>query len=117
MGPTFPPIPPFTLPTGPNNFIWGEETIIWVDSIAPGQRDGTLSNPFNSLQAAIIAATTNPLATTLGMRARLIILIAANSIFDEDIMITSIRILGEDRMERNKKMERQYMREGQPRYM
>nr|WP_277998048.1 collagen-like protein [Bacillus cereus] len=84
----------FTGPTGPTgdtNFIWGEETIIWADSSAPGPGNGTPSNPFNSLQAAITAATNNPLATTFGMRARLIILIAANSVFDEDIIIPPAR--------------------------
>ncbi len=76
---------------GDGAFIWGEETIIWADSGAPGPGDGTPSDPFNSLQAAIDAATNNPLATTFGMRARLIILIAANSVFNEDIVIPPAR--------------------------
>jgi hypothetical protein len=77
--------------TGSSNFIWGEETIFWADSSAPGLGDGTPSNPFNSLQAAITAATSSPLAVTFGMRARLIILIAANSVFNEDIVIPPAR--------------------------
>ncbi|MGD6993309.1 hypothetical protein [Sutcliffiella horikoshii] len=48
-------------------------------------------DPFNSLQAAIDAATTSPFAVTFGMRARLLILIAANSAFDEDIIIPPAR--------------------------
>ncbi|OIJ18548.1 hypothetical protein BKP45_19080 [Anaerobacillus alkalidiazotrophicus] len=76
---------------GDETFIWGEETIIWADSSAPGPGDGTPFDPFNSLQAAIDAATNNPLATTFGMRARLIILIAANSVFNEDIVIPPAR--------------------------
>ncbi len=70
---------------------WGEETIIWADSSATGPGNGTPSDPFNSLQAAITAATNSSLAVTFGMRARLIILIAANSAFDEDIVIPPAR--------------------------
>jgi hypothetical protein len=80
-----------TGPTGPGTFVWGEETVFWVDSSAPGPGDGTPSDPYNSLQAAITAATNSPFAVTYGMRARLIILIAANSAFDEDIVIPSAR--------------------------
>ena len=76
---------------GDGAFVWGEETIIWADSSAPGPGIGTPSDPFNSLQAAITAATNSPLAVTFGMRARLIILIAANSVFNEDIVIPPAR--------------------------
>ena len=76
---------------GDGAFVWGEETIIWADSSAPGPGNGTPSDPFNSLQAAITAATNSPLAVTFGMRARLLILIAANSAFDEDIVIPPAR--------------------------
>ncbi|SDZ58218.1 hypothetical protein SAMN05421736_11921 [Evansella caseinilytica] len=85
-GPQGPPGPP-----GPGIFLWGEETVIWADSSAPGPGDGTPSDPFNSLQAAIDAAVNSPLAVTFGMRARIIILIAANSVFDEDIVIPPAR--------------------------
>ena len=76
---------------GDGAFVWGEETIIWADSSAPGPGIGTPSDPFNSLQAAITAATSSPLAVNFGMRARLLILIAANSAFDEDIVIPPAR--------------------------
>ncbi|WP_404332370.1 hypothetical protein [Mesobacillus maritimus] len=72
-------------------FLWGEEAVIWADSSAPGPGNGTPFDPFNSLQAAINAATSSPLASTFGMRARLVILIAANSAFDEDIVIPPAR--------------------------
>ena len=72
-------------------FEWGAETVIWADSSAPGPGTGTPFDPFNSLQAAITAATSSPLAVTFGMRARLLILIAANSSFDEDIVIPPAR--------------------------
>lgn len=77
--------------TGPGIFVWGQETVFWADSSAPGPGDGTPSNPYNSLQAAVTAATSSPLATAIGMRARLIILIAANSAFDEDVVIPPAR--------------------------
>ena len=76
--------------TGPGVFEWGE-CIIWADSSAPGPGDGTPSDPYNSLQDAIDAATNSPLAATFGMRARCIILIAANSSFDEDVVIPPAR--------------------------
>ncbi|MFA9556962.1 hypothetical protein ACERII_06650 [Evansella sp. AB-rgal1] len=79
------------LMNGDDSFEWGEETIIWADSSATGPGNGTPSDPYNSLQAAITAATTSPFAVTFGMRARLIILIAANSAFDEDIVIPPAR--------------------------
>ncbi|PFG12762.1 collagen triple helix repeat protein [Bacillus sp. es.036] len=77
--------------TGPGVFQWGEETVIWADSSATGPGDGTPSDPFNSLQAAVNAATSSVFATTFGMRARLVILIAANSVFNEDIVIPPAR--------------------------
>lgn len=77
--------------TGPQVFEWGDETIIWADSSAPGPGNGTPYDPYNSLQAAVNAATNSPLAVTFGMRARLMILIAANSAFDEDIVIPPAR--------------------------
>ncbi|QTH41385.1 NTTRR-F1 domain [Cohnella sp. LGH] len=94
-GPTGPtgvtgPIGP-TGPTGPGVFQWGESTIIWADSSAPGLGDGTPENPFSSLQAAVTAATGSTFAVTYGMRARLVILIAANSVFNEDIIIPPAR--------------------------
>lgn len=33
------------------SFVWGEETIIWADSSAPGPGNGTPSDPYSSLQA------------------------------------------------------------------
>lgn len=80
-----------TVSAGPTPFVWGEETIIWADSSAPGPGNGTPSDPYNSLQAAVTAATNSPLAVTNGMRARLVILIAANSVFNEDIVIPPAR--------------------------
>ncbi|SFX01415.1 hypothetical protein SAMN04487866_101198, partial [Thermoactinomyces sp. DSM 45891] len=82
--------------TGPTGvygpFFWGAETIFWADSAFTGSTgDGTPGNPFNSLQTAVTAATNSPLAVELGMRARLIIYIAANSIFDEDVVIPPAR--------------------------
>jgi hypothetical protein len=77
--------------TGPGLFEWGETSIYWADSTAPGPGSGTPSDPFASLQAAITAATGSPEAVTFGMRARLIILIAANSSFDEDVVIPPAR--------------------------
>jgi hypothetical protein len=77
--------------TGPEAFLWGEETIFWADSNAPGPGNGTPADPYNSLQAAVNGATNSPLATASGMRARLIILIAANSVFNEDIVIPPAR--------------------------
>ena len=79
-----------TGPTGPGVFEWGEY-IFWADSNAPGPGAGTPSDPYNSLQAAITAATNSPQAVTYGMRARLIILIAANSSFNENIVIPPAR--------------------------
>lgn len=79
-------------PPGPGIFVWGAEpTIIWADSSAPGPGDGTPSDPYNSLQAAVTAATSSAFATTYGMRARCIVLIAANSTFDEDVVIPPAR--------------------------
>ncbi|MGD6875933.1 hypothetical protein [Bacillus infantis] len=78
-------------PQGPSDFLRGEETVFWADSSAPGPGHGSPLNPFNSLQAAITADTSSPLAVTFGMRARLVILIAANSVFDEDITIPPAR--------------------------
>ncbi|WP_440117307.1 hypothetical protein [Paenibacillus sp. QZ-Y1] len=75
---------------GTPDFEWGQ-TIYWADSSAPGPGTGSPFDPFNSLQAAIDAATNSPLAVTFGMRARLIILIAGNSSFDEDIVIPPAR--------------------------
>lgn len=75
---------------GPGIFQWGE-CIIWADSSALGPGDGTPADPYNSLQAAIDAATNSTLAVTFGMRARCIILIAGNSSFDEDIVIPPAR--------------------------
>ncbi|WP_179134083.1 NTTRR-F1 domain [Halobacillus massiliensis] len=80
-----------TGPTGPGVFEWGAETVIWADSTAPGPGDGTPANPFNSLQAAVTAATSSPIAVALGMRARLTVLIASGSNFDEDILIPPAR--------------------------
>lgn len=77
-------------PPGPEDFEWGE-CIIWADSSAPGPGTGTPFDPYNSLQAAIDAATNSPLAVTFGMRARCIILIAGNSSFNEDIVIPPAR--------------------------
>ncbi|MTI57027.1 DNRLRE domain-containing protein [Geosporobacter ferrireducens] len=77
--------------TGPGEFEWGEECIVWADSSAVGPGNGTPSEPFNSLQDAIDSATNSPIAVTLGMRARCIVLIAANSSFDEDILIPPAR--------------------------
>ncbi|CAM4518554.1 hypothetical protein [Paenibacillus typhae] len=77
---------------GVTTFEWGE-TIFWADSAAPGPGSGTPSDPFTSLQAAIDAAANSPLAVSIGMRARCIVLIAANSIFDEDIIIPPARHL------------------------
>jgi len=54
-------------------------------------KDGSPFDPFNSLQAAIDAAVNSPLAVSIGMRARCIVLIAANSIFDEDVVIPPAR--------------------------
>ena len=71
-------------------FEWGE-TIFWADSAAPGPGSGSPFDPFNSLQAAIDAAANSPLAVAIGMRARCIVLIAANSIFDEDVVIPPAR--------------------------
>jgi hypothetical protein len=86
-GPTGP-----TGPAGPGLFVWGAEpTIIWADSSAPGPGTGTPADPYNSLQAAVTAATTSTFANTYGMRARCIVLIAANSAFDEDIIIPPAR--------------------------
>lgn len=76
---------------GAESFEWGQTTIYWADSSAPGPGSGSPFDPFNSLQAAIDAATNSPLAVTFGMRARLIILIAGNSSFDEDIVIPPAR--------------------------
>ncbi|WP_089283844.1 NTTRR-F1 domain [Anaerovirgula multivorans] len=75
---------------GPGEFEWGE-CIIWADSSAPGPGTGTPFDPFNSLQAAIDAAVNSPLAVDFGMRARCIVLIAGNSVFDEDIVIPPAR--------------------------
>ncbi|WP_372629300.1 NTTRR-F1 domain [Cohnella sp.] len=80
-----------TGPTGPGVFQWGETTVIWADSSAPGPGDGTPESPFSSLQAAVTAATSSTFAVTYGMRARLVILIAANSVFNEDIIIPPAR--------------------------
>ncbi|WP_070000701.1 hypothetical protein [Cellulosilyticum sp. I15G10I2] len=78
--------------TGPGVFVWGAEpTIIWADSSAPGPGTGTPSEPYSSLQAAINGATTSTFANTYGMRARCIVLIAANSAFDEDVVIPPAR--------------------------
>lgn len=67
------------------------ETIFWADSAVPGPGSGSPFNPFKSLQAAIDEAANSPLAVAIGMRARCIVLIAANSIFDEDIVIPPAR--------------------------
>lgn len=75
---------------GTTVFEWGE-TIFWADSAAPGPGSGSPFNPFKSLQAAIDEAANSPLAVAIGMRARCIVLIAANSIFDEDIVIPPAR--------------------------
>jgi len=86
-GPTGP-----TGPIGPGVFEWGAEpTIIWADSKAPGPGTGTPSDPYNSLQAAITAATTSTFANSFGMRARCIVLIASDSNFDEDLVIPPAR--------------------------
>ncbi|MEK3793892.1 hypothetical protein MKX42_19340 [Paenibacillus sp. FSL R7-0204] len=77
-------------PAGTPVFEWGE-TIFWADSAAPGPGNGSPFAPFNSLQAAIDAAVNSPLAVSIGMRARCIVLIAANSIFDEDVVIPPAR--------------------------
>lgn len=77
-------------PAGSVVFEWGE-TIFWADSAAPGPGSGSPFDPFNSLQAAIDAAANSPLAVAIGMRARCIVLIAANSIFDEDVVIPPAR--------------------------
>ncbi|WP_082232717.1 hypothetical protein [Halobacillus massiliensis] len=84
-----------TWPPGLNDFIWGRETIYWADSNAPYDKyaDGTPVKPFNSLQDAINAATTSPYAVANGMKARLIILIASDSRFDENIIIPPARHL------------------------
>jgi len=76
---------------GPGVFEWGETYVIWADSHATGLGTGTPSDPFNFLQAAIAAAANSPFAVAYGMRARFIILIAANSSFDEDIFIPAAR--------------------------
>gem|GEM_PF-4761946 len=78
-------------PAGPGVFEWGETYVIWADSHAVGLGTGTPSDPFNFLQAAIAAAANSPEAVAYGMRARFIILIAANSSFDEDIVIPAAR--------------------------
>ncbi|MEK3747200.1 hypothetical protein NYE25_03050 [Paenibacillus sp. FSL E2-8871] len=75
---------------GTTVFEWGE-TIFWADSAVPGPGSGSPFNPFKSLQAAIDEAANSPLAVAIGMRARCIVLIAANSIFDEDIVIPPAR--------------------------
>ncbi|WP_028545590.1 hypothetical protein [Paenibacillus taiwanensis] len=80
-----------TGPTGPGIFEWGEECVFWADSSAPGPGDGTPADPYNSLQAAINAAVNSPLAVAIGMKARCIVLIAANSAFNEDIVIAPAR--------------------------
>ncbi|MCA1063942.1 hypothetical protein QTG56_01790 [Rossellomorea sp. AcN35-11] len=75
---------------GPGVFEWGE-LVIWADSNAPGPGDGTPSNPFPSLQAAIDAGTNSEEAVQSGMRARIIVLIALNSSFNEDVVIPPAR--------------------------
>ncbi|WP_229596331.1 collagen-like protein [Rossellomorea vietnamensis] len=77
-------------PQGPGVFEWGE-LIIWADSNAPGPGDGTPSDPYTSLQAAIDAGVNSPEAVQFGMRARIIILIAINSSFNEDVVIPPAR--------------------------
>ncbi|PKM94267.1 MAG: hypothetical protein CVU84_12480 [Firmicutes bacterium HGW-Firmicutes-1] len=74
----------------PVTFEWGECTI-WADSNALGPGTGTPFDPFTSLQAAIDAATNSATAVTNGMRARCIVLIAANSSFDENVVIPPAR--------------------------
>lgn len=78
-------------PAGSSTFVWGDQTVIWADSSAPGPGDGSPSDPYQSLQAAITAATSSAFANTLGTKARLVILIAANSAFDEDVIIPPAR--------------------------
>lgn len=75
---------------GTENFEWGQTTF-WADSSVIGPGSGTPFDPFNSLQAAVDAAVNSPLAVSIGMRARCLVLIAANSIFDEDVIIPPAR--------------------------
>ncbi|WP_229522505.1 hypothetical protein [Paenibacillus monticola] len=75
---------------GTESFVWGETTF-WADSSAPGPGTGIPFDPFSSLQAAVDAAVNSPLAVAIGMRARCRILIAANSIFDENVVIPPAR--------------------------
>ena len=78
--------------SGAGVFVWGAEpTVIWADSSATGPGTGTPSDPYSSLQGAVTAATNSTFATTYGMRARCVVLIAANSTFDEDIVIPPAR--------------------------
>ncbi|MFI8684650.1 hypothetical protein [Rossellomorea sp. NPDC077527] len=77
-------------PEGSGVFEWGE-LVIWADSNAPGPGDGTPSDPYTSLQAAVDAGTNSAEAVATGMRARVIVLIAANSAFNEDVVIPPAR--------------------------
>jgi hypothetical protein len=72
-------------------FNWAKDIVVWADSGAEEPGDGTPGNPYSSLQAAISAATSSAPATTFGMRARIMVYIAPNSVFDEDIVIPPAR--------------------------